>query len=35
VLGVELVRSAVALQNEMATFATAGVVRDGADGRNP
>jgi nicotinate-nucleotide--dimethylbenzimidazole phosphoribosyltransferase len=27
VLGIDLVRSAVALQNEMATFATAGVVR--------
>jgi nicotinate-nucleotide--dimethylbenzimidazole phosphoribosyltransferase len=35
VLGVELVRSAVALQSEMATFATAGVIRDGTDRRNP
>jgi len=33
VLGIELVRSAVALQGEMATFATVGAVRDGAIGR--
>jgi nicotinate-nucleotide--dimethylbenzimidazole phosphoribosyltransferase len=35
VLGVELVRSAVALQSEMATFATAGVIRDATNRRNP
>jgi nicotinate-nucleotide--dimethylbenzimidazole phosphoribosyltransferase len=32
-LGIELVRSAVALQQEMATFATASAIRDGAVGR--